>query len=195
MKKTTEVIFALTGVLLSALVTGKSYAIEPYRIGAIFSVTGAASFLGEPEKNTALLLQDEINKSGGINGRPIEIIIEDSKSDETQAVLAARKLIDSDKVLAIIGPSTTGESMALVPLMNSAKIPLISCAAGADITQPVEDRHWIFKVPQYDTSAAEAIYAYMKKRDISKVGIVSISTGYGDAGRKALLETAPKYGL
>jgi branched-chain amino acid transport system substrate-binding protein len=170
-------------------------AAEPFKIGAVFSVTGAASFLGEPERNAALMLRDRINSTGGINGHPVEIIIEDSKSDETQAVLAAKKLIERDKVLAIIGPSTTGESMALVPIMNGAKTPLISCATGAGITQPVNERHWIFKVAQYDFSVAEALFSYMKKHGISKVGILTITTGFGDAGKKALMETAPKYGI
>lgn len=172
-----------------------SYSKEPYKIGAIFSVTGAASFLGEPEKNTVLMLVEQINKSGGINGHPLEVIIEDSKSDETQAVLSAKKLLEKDKVLAIIGPSTTGESMALVPIMTEAKTPLISCAAGANITTPVKERYWIFKTPQYDTSAVEAIYTHMKKKGIKKVGITTITTGFGDAGRKALLEMAPKFGI
>jgi branched-chain amino acid transport system substrate-binding protein len=172
-----------------------SYAKEPYKIGAIFAVTGGASFLGEPEKNTALMLQDQINKAGGINGHPLEIIIEDSKSDETQAVLAAKKLLERDQVILIIGPSTTGESMALIPIMNSARTPLISCAAGAAITQPVEDRYWIFKTPQYDFSVVEAIYSYMNKQGISKVGIMTVSTGFGDSGRKALHEIAPKFGI
>ena len=133
------VVFILAFPLLPAVAFSK----EPYRIGAVFSVTGAASFLGEPEKNTILMLQDQINKAGGINGHPIEVVIEDSKSDETQAVLSAKKLLERDKVLAIIGPSTTGESMALVPILNVAKTPMISCATGAGITQPVNERHWI----------------------------------------------------
>ena len=141
------------------------------------------------------MLQEQINKAGGINGHPLEIIIEDTKSEEATAVLSAKKLIESDKVLAIIGPSTTGESMALVPILNTAATPLLSCAAGAPITQPVKDRAWIFKTPQYDISAVEAIYEYMKKQSISKVGIITISTGFGDAGKKALLEMAPKYGI
>ncbi len=181
-------------VFLVAVATAV-YAKEPYKIGAIFSVTGAASFLGEPEKNTVLMLKDQINAAGGINGHPLEVIIEDSKSDETQAVLAAKKLLEKDNVLAIIGPSTTGESMALVPIMNNAKTPLISCAAGAGITQPVNERHWIFKTPQYDYSAVEAIYSRMKKHGIAKVGIISIATGFGDAGRKALHDTASRYGI
>jgi len=175
--------------------TSPSYCKEPYKIGAIFSVTGAASFLGEPEKNTVLMLVEQINKAGGINGHPLEVIIEDSKSDETQAVLAAKKLIEKDKVLAIIGPSTTGESMAVIPITTSAQTPLISVAAGASITQPVKERYWVFKTAQYDTSAVEAIYTYMKKTGIKKVGIITITTSFGDAGRKALLELAPKFGI
>jgi branched-chain amino acid transport system substrate-binding protein len=196
MKKATEKIFVVIVAALSFLsLCVNAYAKEPYKIGALFAVTGAASFLGEPEKNTAIMLQEQINKAGGINGHPLEIIIEDTKSDETQAVLSAKKLLESDKVLAIVGPSTTGESMALVPIMNTANTPLLSCAAGAPITQPAKDRPWIFKTPQYDVSAVEAIYGYMKKHGIAKVGIITISTGFGDAGRKALLEIAPKYGI
>lgn len=189
--------FVKAALLFMSLIvmSGSTYAKEPYKVGAIFAVTGAASFLGEPEKNTVLMLKDQINKAGGINGTPLEVIIEDSKSDETQAVLAAKKLLEKDNVLAVIGPSTTGESMALVPIMNNAKTPLISCAAGAGITNPVEERYWIFKTPQYDTSAVEAIYSYMKKRGIDKVGIITISTGFGDAGKKALHELAPKFGM
>ncbi|MFZ5906721.1 MAG: ABC transporter substrate-binding protein [Nitrospirota bacterium] len=185
----------LIAVVSVGLLSVNAFAKDPYKIGALFAVTGPASFLGEPEKNTALMLQEQINKAGGINGHPLEIIIEDTKSDETQAVLSAKKLIENDKVLAIVGPSTTGESMALVPIMNNAKTPLLSCAAGAPITQPVKERYWIFKTPQYDTSAVEAIYDYMKKQGISKVGIITISTGFGDAGKKALQEIAPKYGM
>jgi len=191
-KKFSVVLLAVLSVFVLVV---NAYAKEPYKIGALFAVTGPASFLGEPEKNTALMLMEQINKAGGINGHPLEIIIEDTKSDETQAVLSAKKLLENDKVLAIVGPSTTGESMALVPIMNSAKTTLVSCAAGYPITQPVKDRAWIFKTPQYDISAVEAIYGYMKKQGINKVGIITISTGFGDAGKKALMEMAPKYGI
>ncbi|KAF0179857.1 MAG: branched-chain amino acid transport system substrate-binding protein [Nitrospirae bacterium] len=168
---------------------------EPIRIGAILSVTGAASFLGEPEKNTVIMLKEQINKAGGINGRPLEVIVEDSKSDETQAVLAAKKLIERDKVVAIIGPSTTGESMAVISTMMQNKVMLISAAAGTGITLPVKERYWIFKTAQYDMSAVEAIYYELKKKGIVKVGIITITTGFGDAGRKALQEIASQYGI
>src|SRR5208337_2133079 len=151
MKKIRQITMAIICiVIIPVFFAVTSYAKEPYKIGALFSVTGAASFLGEPEKNTVIMLQEQINKAGGVNGHPLEVIIEDTKSDETQAVLSAKKLLERDNVLAIIGPSTTGESMALVPIMNNAKTPLLSCAAGAGITQPVEVRYWIFKTAQYD---------------------------------------------
>jgi branched-chain amino acid transport system substrate-binding protein len=189
------VVFLLSSVLFFVAISCSKQTQEPIKIGAVLAVTGPASFLGEPEKNTLLMLQDQINKAGGINGRSIEIIIEDSKSDESQAVVSAKKLIEKEKVLAIIGPSTTGESMALVPIVTAAKVPMISCAAGAAITQPVAERHWVFKTAQYDTSAVERIFDYMKNKGITSIGIVSVSTSYGDAGRKALLEIAPSYGI
>lgn len=154
--------------LVVAFLSGNSFAKEPIKIGAILSITGPASFIGEPEKNTILMLAEEINKKGGINGRPLQVIIEDSKSEETQAVLSARKLIEKDKVVAIIGPSTTGESMAVIPIVTQAKIPMVSLAAGTGITQPVKERYWIFKTAQYDRSAVEAIYQYLKKKGIKK---------------------------
>ncbi|BAU23834.1 ABC transporter substrate-binding protein [Caldimicrobium thiodismutans] len=176
-------------------VIGFSYSKEPIKIGAILSVTGPASFIGEQEKNTLLLLAEEVNKAGGINGRPLEVIIEDSKSGESQAVLSAKKLIERDKVVAILGPSTTGESMAVIPIISQAKIPLISLAAGTGITEPVNERYWVFKTAQYDRSAVEAIYRYMQKKGIQKVGILTITNSFGDQGRKALLELAPKFGI
>ncbi len=183
-------------ILVSLAITCRtSCAKEPYRIGAVVAATGSASFLGEPERNTIIMLQDQVNKSGGINGHPLEVIIEDSKSDETQAVLSAKKLLEKDNVLAILGPSTTGETMAIIPIMTKAQIPLISVASGAVIVQPVEERYWIFKTPQNDSSMIETIYSYMKKHGISRVGMLTVTTSFGDSARKALHELASRYGI
>ncbi len=203
----------LTLCLLTAVFITPAPAAEPIKIGFVASITGPASFLGEPEKNTALMLQDWINKEGGIKGRPIEIIIEDSKSSPSDAVLATRKLIEKDQVLVVIGSSTTGESMAMAPICEKVPIPMISMAAATQIVTPAEEvkriygspqapyevpkvqRPWIFKTPQTDTSAVEAIYAYMKKKGITKVGIITITDGFGSSGQAELRRLAPKYGL
>jgi branched-chain amino acid transport system substrate-binding protein len=189
--------------------TAPAMAAEPIKIGFVASITGGASWLGQPQKDTALMVQEWINKEGGIKGVPLQIIIEDSKSDASQAVLATKKLIDGDNVVAIIGSSTSGESMAMAPICEAAKIPLISMAAALQIVTPADEykriagtsemprvqRPWIFKTPQTDTSAVEANYAYMKKKGITKVGIVTVSDGFGSAGRNELKRMAPKYGI
>jgi branched-chain amino acid transport system substrate-binding protein len=211
MKKIYSVL--LFAILLSFTLIGSLWAAEPIKIGFVASITGGASFLGEPEKNTAIMIQDWVNKEGGIKGRPLEIIIEDSKSEESQAVLAVKKLIEQQKVVAIVGSSTTGESLAMVPICEKAQIPMVSMAAALKIVTPDDEydrivkspkaafeepkvqRKWIFKSPQTDHSAVEAIYAYMKKKGIAKVGILTVSAGFGATGRAELKRMAPKYGI
>jgi branched-chain amino acid transport system substrate-binding protein len=184
---------------------------DPYLLGAVFSVTGGASFLGEPERNTARMVEEWVNGAGGIQGHPLKVIIEDSKSDEGQAVLAVRKLLEKDKVTAIIGPTTTGESMAVVPIMEKAQTPLISCAAALSIVTPKDEmdrilsskslempkkqNKWIFKSPQTDASAVEVIYDHMKKKGISKIAIITVTAGFGDLGRQELIRVARVYGI
>jgi branched-chain amino acid transport system substrate-binding protein len=168
---------------------------DAYKVGAVFSVTGRTSFLGEPEKKTAVMIEEEVNKNGGIDGHPLKLIIYDDESDETKCVLAVKRLIKKDKVPVIIGPSLSGNTLAVVKVCNDAKIPLISCAASNKIVMPVNQRKWIFKVPQSDTHAVEKIYEYLGKQGIKKIAIVSVSTGFGASGREELLRLAPKMGM
>lgn len=212
MKKTSTWVF-VSAILLSLGMSAPLFGAEAIKIGFVASITGPASFLGEPEKNTAQMIQEWVNKEGGIKGQPLEIIIEDSKSEESQAVLATKKLIEKDQVVAVVGSSTTGESLAMAPICENAKIPMISMAAAMQIVTPAEEykrivespqaafevpkvqRPWIFKSPQTDSSAVEAIYAYMKKKGLTKIGIVTVTAGFGDTGRKELKRLAPKYGI
>jgi branched-chain amino acid transport system substrate-binding protein len=186
---------ALTLIISLALVFSCTKEKEPYKVGAVFSVTGRTSFLGEPEKKTAVMIAEAINKVGGINGHPLELVIYDDESDETKAVLAVKRLLKKDKVPVIIGPSLSGNTLAVVKVMNDAKVPLVSCAASNKIVTPVVDRHWIFKVPQSDTHAVEKIYDYLLKNGIKKIAIMSVSTGFGASGREELLRLAPQLGI
>ena len=130
---------------------GRSMEAEgPYKVGAIFAVTGRASSVGEPEKKTAEMIAEEINKAGGINGHPLELIMYDDEGDATECMAAMKKLINEDNVSVVIGPSTSGTSLAIVGLAEEAQIPMISCAANKRIVMPVERRHWVFKVAGSD---------------------------------------------
>lgn len=169
------------------------FAASPIRIGALFAVTGPASFLGEPERNTAQMMVNKINASGGIKGRKIELIVYDTQGDATKAVQAANRLIKDDKVVAIIGPSTTGDSMAVIPIVEKAQIPLISCAAGSKITDPV--KKWVFKTAQNDGLAVAKIYDHLNRRKMSKVAILTVSDGFGSSGREQLKAQASEHGI
>jgi len=186
---------ALMLIVSLALVFSCTKEKEPYKVGAVFSVTGRTSFLGEPEKKTAEMIAEAINKVGGINGHPLELVIYDDESDETKCVLAVKRLIKKDKVPVIIGPSLSGNTLAVVKVVNDAKVPLVSCAASVKIVTPVADRKWVFKVPQSDAHAVEKIYDYLLKNGINKIAIMSVSTGFGASGREQLLLLAPQVGI
>lgn len=163
------------------------------KIGALFAVTGPPSFLGEPERNSAKMVVDEINAKGGVKGKKLELVVYDTQGDATKAVQAANRLIKEDKVVAIIGPSTTGESMAVIPVAEKEGIPLISCAAGSKITDPV--KKWVFKTAQNDGLAVNKIYEYLNKKKLVKVAILTVSDGFGSSGREQLKVHAEKFGI
>lgn len=180
-------------ILFSLLTAGQVFAASTIKIGALLAVTGPAAFLGEPERNTAQMVVDEINKSGGVKGQQLELIVYDTAGDATKAVNLATKLIRDDKVIAIIGPSTTGESMAVIPVVEREKVPLISCSAGIKITEPL--KKWVFKTAQNDTLAVGKIYSQLQKQKLSKVAILTVSDGFGASGREQLKTQAAKFGI
>jgi branched-chain amino acid transport system substrate-binding protein len=181
-------------VFLSVLLMATAVRAEDViKIGAIFSATGPASPLGEPERNTAVMLQEQINSKGGVLGKKLEIVIYDDETDVNKAVLAADKLLKSDNVVAVIGPTTTGNTLAIAEKFEKAAVPLISCAAAEKIVMPV--RKWIFKTPQSDKFAVSRILRHVKGKKISNVAIITVSDGYGQAGREVLKELAPKMNI
>jgi branched-chain amino acid transport system substrate-binding protein len=168
-------------------------ALAEIKIGALFSVTGPASFLGLPEKQTAEMLVEKINANGGINGEKIKLIVYDTRGIDAEARKKFMRLVQKDKVLAVIGPSTSGETLALKTEAEKRKVPLISCAASRRIVVPVAK--YVFKTPQSDYHAAEKIYDYMIAKGQKKIGLLTDSNGFGASGRVALIELAKKMGL
>ncbi|HAM53160.1 MAG TPA: branched-chain amino acid ABC transporter substrate-binding protein [Nitrospiraceae bacterium] len=170
-----------------------SAAKEPIRLGAILSVTGPASFLGAPEARTLEMLVQEINAKGGLNGNKIELIIKDSGSNPEKAISFAKQLIEEEKVFAIIGPSTSGETMAIKGISEEGKTTLLSCAAAEAIVTPVAPH--VFTVAPKDSYAVTRIFQQMKKMGISRVGLLSSNTGFGKAGKEQIEKLAPQYGI
>ena len=183
------VLISLLGLAAASLSSAK----ETIKIGAILAVTGPAANLGAPEARTLEMLTEELNAKGGINGREIQLIVKDSASSPEKSVSFARQLIEEEKVFAIIGPSTSGETMAIKNIAEEGKTILLSCAAAEVIVNPVAS--YVFKVAPKDSFAVEMIFDQMKKMKISKIGVLSSNTGFGKAGKEQIEKLAPAHGI
>ena len=183
---------AVFGAIAFSFLASASAA-DPIKIGAIFGVTGPAAYLGAPEEKTVRMLVDDINKSGGLLGRQVQLIIKDSGANSEKAISFAKQLIDEEGVVAIIGPTTSGESMAIKDICDKAGMPLISCASSEAIVNPAS--RYVFKTPQKDNFIVEWIYGTMNKMGISKIGVIAANTGFGNGGKAQLEKYAAKYGI
>lgn len=165
------------------------------KIGALLDNSGANKPLGDPEKQTLEMLQDQFNANGGINGRQIEIVFRDYGKTGADVVALANELIEQENVVAIIGTTGTTESLAIIETVDSAKIPNISLSADERITLPVGTSEWVFKTPQTTFMAVQQIYAYIQDQGIVDIAVMTDKLGFGAGGKKDLLDQDDDYGL
>ena len=179
----------------AALVVGafSAFAADPIKIGSVLSVTGPAAFLGDPELKTLQMYVDDINKKGGVIGRPLQLVHYDDGSDANKANSFAKRLIEDDKVDILVGGTTTGSTMSMVPLAEKSGTPFVSLAGAVVIIEPV--KKFVFKTPHTDRMAAEKVFEDMKKRGITKVALLSETSGFGASGKKETEAVAGKYGI
>ena len=190
MKQMMKKLVAGAAVTLAAF---GAMAADPIKIGSVLSVTGPAAFLGDPELKTLQQYVEDINKKGGIIGRQLQLVHYDDGSDANKANGFAKRLIDDDKVDVIVGGTTTGATMSMVPLVEKAGVPFISLAGAVVIVEPVK-KH-VFKTPHTDRMAAEKVFEDMKKRGLTKVALLSETSGFGQSGKKETEAVAGKYGI
>ncbi len=184
---------ALAALSFAAVTASPSLAADPIKIGSVLSATGPAAFLGEPEAKTLQLYVEKVNAAGGLLGRKLELVTYDDGSDAAKANGFAKRLIEDDKVDVILGGTTTGATMGMVPLVEKGEIPFISLAGAVVIVEPT--KKWVFKTPHTDRMAAEKIFADMKKRGLTKLALVSETSGFGQSGRKETIASAAKAGI
>ena len=190
MKQSLKKIVAGTALVLGAF---GAIAAEPIKIGSVLSVTGPAAFLGDPELKTLEMYVADINKKGGVLGRQLELVHYDDGSDAGKANSFAKRLIDDDKVDVLVGGTTTGSTMSMVPLVEKAGVPFVSLAGAVVIIEPT--KKFVFKTPHTDRMAAEKVFEDMKKRGITKVALLSETSGFGGSGKKETEAVAGKYGI
>jgi len=174
-------------------VWGLAIAAEPIKIGCLFDLSGPAGHIGTPSKHVAEMAVDRINKEGGVNGSQIVLIYGDSESDAGKAALQAKRLIEKEKVAALIGPTRTESAMAILNIVQKAGIPTVACVGGTPPVDPV--RKWVFKSPQKTVTAVEKIYQYLQKQGIKKIAVITATDKFGEEGEKSLVRLADKYGI
>ena len=185
-----------TAKLLAAVLAGlafSAHAADPIKIGSFLSASGPAAFLGDPEKKVLELYVDKINAAGGINGRPLELIVYDDGGRADKALSFTKRLLSNDRVDVIVGGSTTATTMASVKLIDGAGVPFISLAGAVVIIDPV--KKWVFKTAHTDRMAAEKVMQDMKKRGLSRLALLSESSGFGKSGRTQTLLAAELMGI
>ena len=186
--------FAVTaaiGVLF--LLSAAHRASAQIKIGAVLSVTGPASFLGDPEKKTLEIYVDEINAKGGVNGQKLQLVVYDDAGSADNARTFATRLVEEDKIVAMVGGSTTGATLAMIPVFEDAKIPFISLAGAIQIVEPVHK--WVFKTPHTDKMACEKIFADLKNRNLTTIALISGTDAFGKSMRDQCVAVAPKAGI
>jgi len=170
-----------------------SAAAEPIKIGAVLSLTGTYAALGESERNALELEVKRINAAGGVSGRQIEVIVEDDATDEAKAVAAASKLIEQDRVVAIMGATGTGQSMAIRGDVQRAGIPQVSMAGGTVITSEFDPL--VFQTPWSNTIVVPYVLNAMRASGVTRIAVLSDTGGYGKDGLAVIQAEAPKAGL
>lgn len=170
---------------------------EEIKIGSIIDASGSAAPLGKPEEETIKMIIDEVNGNGGIDGKKIKLISIDSKSDQNEAVLGMKKLIEQEKVTAIIGGTISGNSLAMIPLAEKAQVPYISLAASKQVNQPDDNspRDWTYKTAQGDDVVIPKLLEYLEGKKLTKVAWLGVANSYGTSGHEEFEKLKGDYGI
>ena len=136
----------------------------------------------------------KINDEGGINGRPLQLVIADDEGDPTKAALIARKFTESDKVTAIIGPTRTDTGMAAKPIVEQMKVPTFMTVGGDAPVDRCPLQIYLQISPENVGGRSEDV-SYLKKKGMQKIAIITAADGFGKDGKAALEKLAPEFGM
>jgi len=166
---------------------------SPIKIGAILSITGPAAPLGQPEARAVRMAVEQVNAEGGVLGRPVDVIIQDDKGNASDALSCARELVTDEKVCAIVGPSRTPTTMGIKSYCQDEGVPLVACASGRPITEPLAS--YVFSVAHASGMAVAKIVDQLKMMQATRIGLLRVANPFGEDGEELLREQCPEAGL
>ncbi|WP_321393377.1 ABC transporter substrate-binding protein [uncultured Desulfuromusa sp.] len=188
----------IPGLILGLiLIASSAMAADTIKLGAFFDLSGRAAFIGTPTKLVAEMVVDKINGEGGINGKMLELKIDDTEADPAKTASIAKKYIYKDKVVAIIGPTLTDTGMNVKRVVDKGQTPIFMTVGGDPVIMGGKfgPYKWVFKSPQRSSIAVERMFIYLKSKGLTKVALLAAADGFGKDGSRWMDELAPKYGI
>ncbi|NLV24981.1 MAG: ABC transporter substrate-binding protein [Deltaproteobacteria bacterium] len=189
----------LAGLMVAIFLTwgSASIAAEEIRLGAFFDLSGPASNIGTPTKLVAEMAVAEINKAGGVAGRPLKLVIGDTEGNPAKAATLAKKFIYQDKVAAIIGPTRTGTGMTVKPIVEKAGIPTFMTVGGDPIIMGGKygSFEYVFKSPQRSETAVKRLFTYLRDKKLERVALLYAADSFGKDGAEWMEKLAPEFGI
>ena len=167
----------------------------PIRIGSMFETSGNIASLGNQGYEGAQIALEQINKSGGIGGRSVELIQINTESDETKSVTAAKRLLERENIVALIGPHNSGSNFAIIDSVQRAKMPMVTNGTSMQIALPPAEKQWVFMAQVTDAVVVSVVIEHMKRSGIRKIGLLNADSAFAVSGREQWELLAPKAGL
>lgn len=178
---------------------GEATSKEPIKVGLTISLSGGTADMGEAAKDGAELAIKEINAKGGLLGRPLQLVPYDDEVKAEKGQENVKRLIEQDKVVALLGPANTGVALAELDYIQQAQVlMLVSASAGTPVTQKYRDqeKNYILRLSMVDSAQAPTIVDFLvKTKGFKKVAILHDTTAYGVSGAKDMTDRLQKHGL
>ncbi len=191
MRTRIAVLLTGVGVLLASLGVGAGTgAAQEYKIGYLHSFSGYLANMGTLSRDGFLLAVDEINKKGGVNGRPIKVVLENDESDPSKGVPAAIRLIAAEKVLAVVGPARSDITEPLGPIAEKAQVVDMTCS----FILPTKGDYTFATVPSPQEEARVAL-DFLKAKGAKSLGLLGAIDLYDTISAKAFADEAEKRGI
>lgn len=182
-------------VIAASLAFAGTALAQEIRIGALLETSGFIASLGQPGLEGANLAIEQVNAAGGINGRKLALINVNSESDNTKTVSGFRRLAEQDKVVAVIGPMSSGSGFAVADSVEGAGLPMIANGASRGIVLPAEKRRFMFLAPLTDVVVQSVMFRDMNARGIRRIAILNSDVAFGTSGRESMEKAASPFNI
>jgi branched-chain amino acid transport system substrate-binding protein len=183
----------LVSCVVLLIVALTAHAADPVKVGVLFTQTGPVGTYGMAQLRTAQLWAEDVNRRGGLAGRPVELKAYDPEANGTKMVQFLRRLVESDNVDVVFGPSSSGEALLAVPIANETKVAVLSHTTAYAVVNPPTP--YMFQPFPTDRLFAPKMLDEFKRLGYKTIGLLNAADGFGQSGASAIKDIAPTWGM